>query len=654
MKKILSVLLSVILICGLCVLPSSAQQEVDYTDYPIILVPGFTSAVLYRIDEETGEEIVVWDDPIAQVGAGGDLESIVPDFKTYLLEGNVEPLAKKLGEGFNRIFDGMKCNPDGTSYYDVRRYIETAEDGNYANLREKYPDGKHQYEKDLMAELSEVVGYENLYVFTADFRMGAIENAERLRDYIADVIRHNNKVRAEKGEAPIDRANIFTLSHGGQITGTYFALYGEEGKVNNAVLTCPALGGAGIAYDAFNGEIDFDEIGLLTFIQHAFMFEEDYEILVMAQQLGFIDELIEALLPYVMETIGCWGSLWDFIPLEQYEDVKAKCLDPEVHAGLIAKSDRMHYEIMSRDGINNYADGFEKARRAGTNIYNISGYDNKIITGMTESSDAILTTAGCTGATVAPFGERFSDGYVQKVDTGIYQVSPSMTVDASTSYLPEHTWFIENYYHGMTVKDDFSKTLMTKLLLTDESFDIHSLPEYPQFHATTNPAHAVWAAFNSSQEGYVSSEDTALVIKNLSKERKMVVTALSAEGADITFDFAPFTLEAGETREIPLKSEIPAVSLKNFEVNISYFSESLTPIGGRTFDFTILNGEPIAFDESKPYTEADHSLRMDIVVDSDVKFEIVMNYIGRLVELIFTVVSTVIGYIAEFTGALNK
>ncbi len=654
MKKIFSVLLSIILVCGICVLPSSAQQEADYTDYPIILVPGFTSAALYRIDEETGEEIVVWDDPVAQVGAGGDLESIVPDFKTYLSEGDVAPLAKKLGEGFNRIFEGMKCNPDGTSYYDVKPYIVTAEDGNYANLIEKYPDGKHQYEKEFMAELSEVVGYENLYVFSADFRMGAIENAEKLRVYIADVIAHNNIVRAEKGEAPIDRANIMTLSHGGQITGTYLALYGEEGKVNNAVLTCPALGGAGIAYDAFNGEIDFDEIGLLTFIQHAFMLEEDYQILVMAQQLGFIDELIEALLPYVMETIGCWGSLWDFIPLEQYEDVKAKCLDPVVHAGLIAKSDRMHYEIMSRDGINNYADGFEKARKTGTNIYNISGYDNKIITGMTESSDAILTTAGCTGATIAPFGERFSDGYVQKEDTGFYQVSPSMTVDASTSYLPEHTWFIENYYHGMTVKDEFTNTLMRKLLLTDESFDVHSLPEYPQFHATTNPSHTVWAAFNNSQEGYVSSEDTALVIINLSKERKIVITALSVVGADIAFSFSPFTLEPGAMREITLKGDVPAVSHKNFEVNISYFAESLTPIGGRTFDFTILNGEKVAYDDSEPYTKADASSRFDIVIDKDVKTQVILNYVGRLVEFIFNAVSTVLGYLTEISGSLSK
>ncbi|MBQ7116593.1 MAG: hypothetical protein IJN88_00095, partial [Clostridia bacterium] len=646
MKKIVSVLLSIIMVFGMLTVTASAQQE-TYTDYPVILVPGFISAVLYRTDEKTGEKIIVWDDPVAQVSEGGDLSSVLPDAKTYLLEGNVEPLAEKLSEGFNRIFEGAKCNPDGTGLYDVKTWLDTAEDGNYAALKEKYPDGKHQYEKAMMDAIGEKIGDENLYIFTGDFRMGAIELAEDLRGFIDDVIAHNNQIRAEKGKAPIDRVNLFAVSHGGQVSGTYLALYGDEGKVNNAVLTCPALGGAGIAYDVFNTDLSFDEVGLLTFIQHAFMLDEDLEILFMAQQLGFIDELVEALFPRVSEIIGCWGSLWDFIPLEQYESVKAKLLDENIHAGLIEKSDRMHYEIMSRDGENSYEKGFAKARAAGANIYIISGYDNRIITGMEVSSDAILPTADSTGATVAPFGQRFSDGYTQVKNTGFYQVSPSMTLDASTSYLPEHTWFVENYYHGMTAMDEFTHSLMEKLLLTDESFNVNSLPEYPQFHATTNPAHSVWAAFDSSKEGYVSSEDTGLVIRNLSKERRMTVTAVTVEGADIELSFEPFVLEAGESRTIPVEGEIPAVSLKNFEVNISWFLESFTPIGGRTFEFTLMNGDAVIYDEGNPYTDADASCRIDFIVDKDVKNILKKDFVKNLLSFIFDAVVKVIGFITE-------
>ncbi len=647
MKKFISLLLSVILICGLLTVPSHGAQEPDYTDYPVILVPGYISAVLYRLDEETGERVTVWDDPVAQVSEGGDLASVVPDFKNYLLEGKVEPLADRLAEGFNRIFEAVRCNPDGTSLYELYTWLDTAEDGNYAALKEKYPDGKHQYEKTIMDNLGQKVGDENLYIFTGDFRMGAIELAEDLRGFIDDVISHNNKIRAEKGKAPIDRVNLFAVSHGGQVSGAYLALYGHEGKVNNAVLTCPALGGAGIAYDVFNGEVSFDEMGLLTFLQHGFMLDEDMEILLMAQQLGFIDELIEALFPRVSEIIGCWGSLWDFIPLEYYESVKAKLLDEEANAGLIEKSDRMHYEIMSRDGANSYEKGFARAKETGTNIYIVSGYDNKIITGLTVSSDAILPTAASTGVTVAPYGERFSDGYTQLKDTGFYQVSPSMTVDASTAYLPEHTWLVENYYHGMTSTDDFTYSLMEKLLLTDEAFDVNSMPEYPQFHATTNPSHTLWAAFNSSKEGYVSSEDDALVIRNLSAERKVTVTAVAVEGAEIGLDFEPFTLEPGESREIPVKGEIPAVSLKNFEVNVSWLMESFTPIGGRTFEFTLMNGEAVTYDAENPYTKSDEALRVDIVVDKDVKNILTKNFVENLLSFIYNMVTKLIGFIME-------
>ncbi len=645
MKKLISVILSVLLIFGAFSVPSYAAEESEYTDYPVILVPGYISGVLYRLDEETGEKITVWDDPVAQIGEGGDLGSTLPDLKEYLFEGNLAPLAKRLGEGFNRIFEGAKCNPDGTSLYDVKTWLDTAEDGNYAALKEKYPDGKHQYEKNIMDSFGEKIGDENLYIFTGDFRMGAIEIAEDLRLFIDDVIAHNNKLRAEKNKAPIDRVNLFAVSHGGQVSGTYLALYGHEGKVNNAVLTCPALGGAGIAYDVFNEDVSFDEIGLLTFIQHGFMLDENYEIFVLAQQLGFIDELIEALFPYVEETIGCWGSLWDFMPLDVYEDIKVKRLDETKHAGLIAKSDRMHYEIMSRDGVNNYEKGFEKARATGTSIYIISGYDNKIITGMNVSSDAILPTADSTGATVAPFGKRFADGYRQKVDTGFYQVSPSMTVDASTAYLPHHTWFVENYYHGMTATDSFTNSLMTKLLLMDKAFDVNSMAEYPQFHATTNPSHSVWAAFDNSKEGYADSADTALVIKNLSEEKKMYVTSLSVKGADISFDFRPFTLSAGESREIPVEGRIPEGSLKNFEINVSYVLESTTPVGGRTFEFTLMNGEPEVYDENEPYTQADESFRFDIVFDEDVKGLLIINMVEKLLAFVYEVATELIGYV---------
>ncbi len=646
MKKLISVLLSVIMIFGIFTVAYAAEAEEAYSEYPVILVPGFGSTVLTRTDPETGEEIAVWSDMVKQVGEGGSLEAIVPDFLDYLITGKVDKLAATLADGFNRIFGGAKCNPDGSSYYaDVKSVITTAEEANYANLREKYPEGDFQYESEIMATFAEKVGYENLYVFCTDFRKGSIDAAADLRAFVDDVIRYTNKLRAKDGKAAVDKVNLFAVSHGGQVAGTYLTLYGYEGKVNNAVLTIPALGGAGLAIDAFDAKLSFDEVGILTFIQHGFMMEEDYHILLEAEKLGFLDDLTNAIAPLILDTLGYWGCLWDFMPLEYYDYIKDKLLDPVESKELIEKSDRMHYEIMSPEGKNYYAKGFKKAQKAGTNIYIMAGYDIKNVTGLEVSSDGIIPTAGATGATVAPYGERFADGYVQKVNTGFYQVSPSMTVDASTAYLPEHTWLVEDYYHGMTAKDEYTFSLLHKLLFTDKSYNVNSLEGYNQFHATTNPAHAVFAAFDKSAEGYVSSDDTVLTVKNICRENSIFVTAVNVNGADIRFDVIPFVLGPGESKEIEMKGALPEVSLMNFEINVAYLMGTVTPMGSRTFEFTVMNGAPVVYDKNSPLVKADMTQKINTVIGTDVTDRLAEFGVDGIVSNVFDIVYPLFSFI---------
>lgn len=621
MKKIVALALCLIMCLSLCVNAMAAQIQVDkLTKYPVIMIPGYTSSAFYKIDEATGEKVMVWGDAVGQVSSGageGSMEAILPEVGEFIATGDAKGLAAVLGDGFNRIFADLKCNDDGTPSVPVYNYVHTAEETNYANLEEKYPDGDYQAEKEIMGDICALIGKENAYVFTCDFRMGAVEIATSLKAYIDDVIAYHNKDKADKDK--IDKVNIYSLSHGGQILGTYLTLYGYEGKVNNALLTVPALGGAGIAYDAFNGVVNFNDAELIQFVQHGFLIEEDLDLLFQDDKLAFLDELVEELLPVCMKTIGCWGSLWDFIPLEQYEAMKSKNLDPVKNEGLIKQSDFVHYEIMSPDGEYYYAKGFEKAQNSGVNIYIIAGYDIQVVTGMNVSSDSLIPIEGATGAVAAPYGERFADGYTQKVDTGIYQVSPSMTVDASTGYLPYQTWYIENFHHGMTYKDDYTFSLACKLLLTDGvRYTIQSLPEYPQFHVTTNPAHVVFAKFNNSTEGYITSKDTELLVENISYDSVITVSSISVYGADFGFCFLPFILKPGESKSIKISGDIPEVSLKNVEVSVTYLNNKVVPVCERTFDFTIMNGENVKYDQSNPLVMADYPKNIDNILPARV------------------------------------
>ena len=617
MKKIVALILSVLMAFSVFTLAVSAEEEKeDWAKYPMIMVPGYTSTNMYMYDEN-GNQVEAWGDLLGLIGGGlgGDSLSLLEQLAKSLKEDDSSYFAKRLGEGFNRIFYYLACNNDGTASVPLYPYVETAEETNYANLREKYPEGDFQAEAEIAAKFAEEIGYENMFVFTCDFRMGAIELSDKLRGYIDEVIEYTNKNRAEKDK--IDKVNIYAVSHGGQVSGTYLTRYGHEGKVNKAVLTVPALGGAKIAYDLYNGETHFNAVDLIAFLEHGMMFEEDYHYLVETIDIGIGDSLVKNFFPVALETIKYWGSLWDFMPIEYYEEMKARYLDPVADADFIAKTDKMHYEVMSPDGKDYYGKGFKKAQEKGTDIYILAGYDCDVFTGSGESADMLITIKSSTGATVAPYKQRFNDGYVQKVDTGLYQVSPSMTVDASTSYLPYHTWFIQNYYHGMTLSDNYTMSLAKKLLLTNNSYDVTTLEGYSQFHATTNVSHGVHAMFNGSAEGYLTKDSDALIVKNLSAEKDILVMSITVNGLDISFPMRAVMLKAGESKEIPFTGEIPDVNGKNFEVTVSYFAPTITVLGERTLDFTVLGKEQIKYDTENPYVDGSFVSKLDSVIDEN-------------------------------------
>lgn len=612
MKKILAAMMAILIISGCISVSFAAASKTveELTEYPIIFVPGYATSNFYCIDENGNQKPVWGTDPIQQIldGSSGDRAKVLAKAAAdFIATGEADLLAKELGVGFRHVFAEFACNVDGQPVVPAYNYVNTPEETNFKYLRETYPDGEYQTEPEIVDALAAEVGLDNLFIFTLDFRLGAVELAGQLRNYIDEVIEYYNKGKSEKDK--IDKVNLYGLSHGGQISGTYLTLYGHEGKVHNAVLLMPALAGAALAYDVFGGGQDFADRVLIDFLEHGLVVEEELDIILEAVKLGFIDELFRELIKENLGHILYWSSFWDFMPLSCYEDYKAMHLDPVVNKKLIEQSDFVHYEIMSPDGEYYYSKGFKKAEDAGARIYIITGYDIQGVTGMMESTDGIVPVASATGATVAPFGKRFADGYTQKVDTGFYQVSPSMTIDASTSYLPERTWFVEEGYHGMTIHDEYTFSLMRKLLLNGgEAYDVHNLEKegYTQFHTTTNSAHILFAEFNKSKEGYLSSEDTELIITNISYDSIVTVSAVGVKGADFDFEFFPFILKPGQSKSVKIDGKVPEVSVKNIEVEVTYLSNKVTPVSEREFEFTIMNGEKVEFDSANPLCDADY------------------------------------------------
>ncbi len=581
MKKAFSFLMAIVIVCTSCLCLVQAYKfndlDGDVSDYPVIIVPGYGGAGLFT---EDGKQ--VWGPDIGNM-ALGLLDNIAKTGRALgnLMLGDAQLLGEVVGEQVVKELGVLRCNDDGTSLYPLSPISVEAAETNTAALNEKFPDGANTYELEIQTELKKYLDPSRIYNFTCDFRMGAEYNANMLRAYIDSVLEHSG---AEK-------VNIYSLSHGGQVTATYLALYGDDNKVDNVIMTSPAIGGAGIAYDPFAGEIDFDEETLIRFIEQGVMMEEDVNWLLKANWLGILDDILYAVKPYFFEVMGNWGSIWDFMPPEKYEDAKELLLDETKHAGLIEKTDRFHYEIFPTIG--------ERLRylreEYSMNISIIAGYGNRIISGMNEDSDSIITLSSATGATTPPFGKRYADGYVQKNScNGKYKLSPDMTVDASTSYLPDNTWFVKGMFHAFVVFDEYTMELVMKLLLTDEITDVYSDEKFPQFRDSSSLCHTVWAHFDNNPSGYIDSESNKLIVTNVCADSNVNVTAVVCKGLDLRFNVDPtVTLAPGESTEISFEGEIPQISGKQADITVYYLTDTVTPAGYRTQGYTVLNGEMV-------------------------------------------------------------
>lgn len=597
MKKLLSAVLAAIIVFSACAVGVYGIEN-DTSDLPLIIVAGYGASPLFKINEDGSEE-QLW--PLDFGKIPGIILNRIIDLGVgigALTLGNAKYIADVIGEEVVDFLKNLQCSDDGTSVYNVVNKYTTADECNTETLLALDPESIFVFEKDFHNDFLERTDADNIYSFACDFRMGSIACAEKLDKFIQSVKERSGK----------DKVNIFSLSHGGQTTGTYLSLYGWKQDVDNAVMTVPAFGGASLVEDLMSRDAHLDELNLVKFIEHGERIESDYHWLVEAQKLGFIDDIIYYFIPYVFEVAGNWGSIWDFCPSENYEKYKKQYLDPVKNAEIIAKTDRMHYEIMP-----NFAEAFERCQNEyGMNLTIIAGTDNGCTSGWRRNGDSIITTSCSTGATCADYGERFADGYTQvNPCSGNYKVSPAMTVDASTAFLPDDTWFIEGMFHGMMYWDTYCRELVLKALFTDEIENVYSSAEYPQFHASTNPSNAVWAAFDSSTEGYVSSDDSALIIKNLSWEgKKLRVLSVTCDGAELEFDLRHAgRINAGESISVPFTGELPEESLKKITVTVSYgVAGSLTPLGERELSFTLMNGSPAektgqdTFDTAEPET----------------------------------------------------
>lgn len=422
---------------------------------------------------------------------------------------------------------------------------------------------------------------ENIFIFEYDSRFDSIDLAEELREFIGEVKEYTGS----------EKVNLFTVSYGGLIAATYFYYYMDEGDIGKAVLNVPPLNGTDFTDKLFRQTVDLPLETLIDFVESVLGVGTELSYIFEANDGDFLNATLNGASGGMLEVVRNWSSIYALTSPDLYEGMKKDFLDPVANKKIIESNDIIHYDIMpSMDKI------FEKCNKKGIDISIIAGTGSDICLGSNQNGDILVPTASATGATCTEMGKRFADGYTgvktSCSDPEHNHVSPSMEVDASSAFLPENTWFIEDSYHAMYELEEYTLSLSAKLLFTDELKDIHSDPAYPQFEYSYNAHRGVHAKFNSSPVGYISSDDTALIVENVFDRSAIRIVSIASNGVELDFDVLKSgVIMPGESVEIPFSGEIPEVGATRADITVNYVKVgAASGLTSTVFDMTIDNG----------------------------------------------------------------
>lgn len=577
MKKIIALVLSIVIAVS-CF--SSAVYASENNDDPIVLISGFMCSPLYY---EYGTEI---EEKLWIPEADKILDTISDDLPRFLKTfaglaiGKKKEFGETIGEGAGVVFEKLRFNPDGTSAYNVSHYPNNPATSNIEYMLNNGQEEK-MYEVNFCKYLAELYDPSEIFMFQYDSRLDAITLASRLSDFINDIKEYTDS----------EKVRIFSLSFGGLISSAYLYLYGDS-SVSKYITSVPAIGGTDIPDKLMRGNIDFPINDIAMFFETILAGEGDAARWFENARFENINDIIASAADGIMSALRYWGSIWSLCTVDLYDELKNDFLDPAESKALIEKADKIHYEIMPA-----IPQTLRNAQANGVDVAILCSTGSELALGGELNGDIVLPAYTVSGATCAPLGKRFADGYTGVKttcsDSGHNHISPSMEIDASSAYLPENTWFVDGQYHGQYYYEEYTRSLVTKLLLTDEISDIYSDPGYPQFEYSNHVSRSIHVKFDNSSTGYLSSKDSRLVVENVSTDRDIKIFAVNSNGVDLTFDIADIgTLEAGETAEIPFSGEIPKVGAVLAEITVSYIEMgSLNPFCVSDFDVMINNGE---------------------------------------------------------------
>ncbi len=470
-KKILSLVLAVIIVCGaLPMTASAAQKDLD----PVIYILGYGGNIFVDRNNPNSEKIYPLDVDVAAVVKEAAAPCLTA-LATATLTGDYSKYCEEIYKRMAPIYEPMLLNPDGT--------VKVGEDGKISGNQYRLNYNSHDYFES------------DEYYFFYDWRLSPLVLKEQIEDLVDAAVSRPGST---------GKVDIVGRCYGANIISAYLATNEDvSSKVDDVIMYVPSTEGIGLIGRFFSGQIELNADAINEYVNELIKYENiiedsfvknfiDVFLLIFEQakmlEMGTekIQELIDAIrvdliAPLIRNSYGSFPSFWAMIPDEYYNDA----LD------FIYSTDELREEYKGTlKLIKDYHDNVQVGHRDNLKAHAAKGVDIHVVSkynlpsapvfGNTNPmSDAIAeTTLTSFGAVTNEYGKTLSSSYIEGLTDRKY-LSPDEKVDASSCLFPETTWFIKNCYHDYFNADALYDFLDT--ILATEDMTVFSNTAYPQY-----------------------------------------------------------------------------------------------------------------------------------------------------------------------------
>ena len=539
MKKLLAVILSVLMLVPMLSFGSSAVYKEDnnfrkiYPEisslksdeeiYPTIILPGINHSRYYLADEY-GNAITDKDGKVIessllllnQTSLVKDAVSLIPNLLWSLISQEDMGLSLKIRNLADNIFSYISSDKNGNTKNNLITY-----EYHYPVSQMSSSEKSWFYTMLPMEPIAEVVGEENIYVYTFPLYGDPMESAKGLEAYIDEVL---EKTGAEK-------VNLTAVSLGGTILTAYLDSAKNTDKVEKIINFVACLDGTDIIADFMRRyEKGFN-------LQDEFIYKEYFpellEELSGSSNVGYFINILLRILPrdlFNSVLTAAYSSIyenvltvcpqfWAMVPKADYEEVAANVLSGQDSSVLKEKTDRFQTARL------NLESNLRSLMNSGAKIYSIGGYGLTYSDGeycffgivnstKTANGDGIIPVSSTVlGATFAPKGQTLSKEYLVSSD-GKY-ISPEKDVDVSTCISPDTAWLFSKQHHEIG-RNDVAIRLVAGILGGGIK-DVNSSALFPQFNCGRNTRALV------RPDGYIAKAEELLLAETDRADSKYVV-----------------------------------------------------------------------------------------------------------------------------------